>query len=73
MVTHLKFQRLSRANKQDAEDANIVIGSNNDWYLIYGESDDADIEISDLAIVGAINAEKNGNTERGNIKLLRRL
>ena len=51
------------------EDANIVIGSNNDWYLIYGESYDADIEISDLAIVGAMNAEKNGNTERRNIKL----
>ena len=51
------------------EDAKIVIGSNEDWYLIYGENDDGDIEISDLAIVGAMNAETSSKESQGNVKL----
>ena len=51
------------------EDAKIVIGSNKDWYLIYGENEDGDIEISDLAIVGAMNAETSSKESQGNVKL----
>ena len=51
------------------EDAKIVIGSNKDWYVIYGENEEGNIEISDLAIVGAMNAEKNSSGEQGNVKL----
>ena len=51
------------------EDAKIVIGSNEDWYLIYGENDDGNIEISDLAIVGAMNAETSSKESQGNVKL----
>lgn len=46
--------------------ANIKIGSNNDWYLIYGE-DDNTIVISDLAVIGGINAQSN-NIDNENIK-----
>ena len=45
---------------------NIKIGSNNDWYLIYGEDDNA-IVISDLAVIGGINAQSN-NIDNENIK-----
>ena len=38
--------------------ANLRIGSNNDWYLIYGEDEDS-IVISDFAVIGGINAEKH--------------
>ena len=51
------------------EDAKIIIGSNKDWYVIYGENDDGDIEISDLAIVGAMNAETSSKESQGNVKL----
>lgn len=37
----------------------IKLGSNKDWYMIYGEQKDG-IMISDFAVVGGINAEKNG-------------
>ena len=50
-------------------DAKIVIGSNKDWYLIYGENEDGNIEISDLAIVGAMNAETSSKESQGNVKL----
>ncbi len=53
----------------DIEDAKIVIGSNKDWYLIYGENEDGNIEISDLAIVGAMNAETSSKESQGNVKL----
>lgn len=46
--------------------ANIKIGSNNDWYLIYGE-DDNTIVISDLAVIGGINAQSK-NIDNENIK-----
>ena len=49
----------------DIENAKIAIGSNNDWYLIYGNDEDGDIIISDLAIKGAMNAERN-NDARSN-------
>ncbi len=51
------------------EDAKIVIGSNKDWYLIYGENEYGNIEISDLAIVGAMNAETSSKESQGNVKL----
>lgn len=51
------------------EDAKIFIGSNKDWYVIYGKNDDGDIEISDLAIIGAMNAEKSSKQSQGNVKL----
>lgn len=44
----------------------INMGSNDDWYLIYGESED-EITISDLAVLGATNAENKKENE--NIKL----
>ena len=49
--------------------AKIVIGSNKDWYLIYGENDEGDIEVSDFAIVGAMNSEKSTSESQGNVKL----
>ena len=48
------------------DNMNLEIGSNNDWYLIYGEYDDL-LVISDLAVIGGINAEKN-STKNENIK-----
>ena len=51
------------------EDAKIVIGSNKDWYLIYGENEYGNIEISDLAIVGAMNAETSSKESQGHVKL----
>lgn len=39
------------------DNATIKIGSNNDWYLIYGE-DRKKVQISDLAVVGGFNAQK---------------
>ena len=48
------------------DNANIKIGSNNDWYLIYGEDDDS-IVISDLAVIGGVNAQKQ-NINNENIK-----
>ncbi len=48
------------------DNANIKIGSNNDWYLIYGE-DDSSIVISDLAVIGGVNAQKQ-NINNENIK-----
>ena len=51
--------------------ANVKIGSNNDWYLIYGESDNS-IVISDLAVIGGVNSQKqninNENINNENIK-----
>ena len=41
------------------ENIQIKLGSNNDWYLIYGDYDGNDLMISDLAIIGALNAENN--------------
>lgn len=49
------------------ENAKIIIGSNNSWYLIYGE-EERTITISDLAMQGALNAENNGQ-EGTNIML----
>ena len=40
------------------EDFTTVIGGNNNWYLIYEEREDS-LEISDLAIEGAMNSENN--------------
>ena len=48
------------------ENANVKIGSNNDWYLIYGEEDDS-IVISDLAVIGGVNSQKQ-NINNENIK-----
>lgn len=53
------------------ENAQITIGSNNDWYLVYGE-DEEKITISDLAVVGATNADNKSTKEneiKGNVKL----
>ena len=54
-------------NMYGIENIKAVIGSNKDWYLIYGE-DEEQVKISDLAVIGGINAEK-GKVEKGNIKL----
>ena len=48
------------------ENANVKIGSNNDWYLIYGEEDDS-IVISDFAVIGGVNSQKQ-NINNENIK-----
>ena len=48
------------------DNANVKIGSNNDWYLIYGE-DDNSIVISDLAVIGGVNSQKQ-NLNNENIK-----
>ena len=50
------------------EEPSIKIGSNKDWYLIY-ENGEEKLTISDLAIEGTANAEDNGRTKTGNIKL----
>lgn len=49
------------------KNAKIIIGSNNSWYLIYGEEEET-ITISDLAMQGALNAENSGQ-EGTNIML----
>ena len=41
------------------KNAHIKLGSNKDWYMIYGEQKGG-IMISDLAVAGGIHAEKNG-------------
>ena len=41
------------------KNSQIKVGSNKDWYMIYGEQNDG-IMISDFAVVGGINAENNG-------------
>ena len=74
-------QLLNKNDVQNIEDieyayniqnAHIQIGSNNDWYLIYGEDEDS-IDIQDLAVVGGIHSEKNessqGETTKLNTKL----
>ena len=59
-------------NTYDIQNAHIQIGSNNDWYLIYGEDKDS-IDIQDLAVVGGIHSEKNESlkeeTSKANTKL----
>ncbi|MCI8310426.1 MAG: leucine-rich repeat domain-containing protein [Clostridia bacterium] len=46
----------------------VKLGSNEDWYMIYGE-DEEEVKIADLAMVGGINAEKNETLPNSNIKL----
>ena len=42
----------------EIDNVEVKLGSNEDWYLIYGKSD-SEIKIKDLAIVGGINSQKN--------------
>ena len=54
------------------ENMRVVLGSNKDWYLIYGEDSDGNISIQDLAIIGTIHAKKENAGEQksgGNSKL----
>ena len=48
-------------------DTHINIGSENNWYLIYGTDYDGDLNIADLALEGGLNSrknEKNDDTQR---------
>lgn len=75
-ATYRKEQQLleSAETKYDLEEIYCIenpvlkIGSNNDWYLLYGNKDD-DIEISDLCVYGSLNAEQNTQLEGNNSRL----
>ena len=47
------------------ENIQIKLGSNNDWYLIYGDYDENEIMISDFAIIGGLNSENNVEETNG--------
>ena len=73
-------QLLNKDNVKDVEDLEytyninnpyIKIGSNKDWYIIYGDNEE-EIVISDLAVIGGIHSEKNKtsqDTSKQNTKL----
>ena len=42
----------------EIDNVEVKLGSNEDWYLIYGKSE-SEIKIKDLAIVGGVNSQKN--------------
>ena len=48
--------------------AKVKLGSNKDWYVIYGETEN-EITISDLAVAGGIHSEKNDSLPKANSKL----
>ena len=43
----------------DLEDVNVVIGSQNNWYLMYGTGIDGECKIQDIALEGGLNSKKN--------------
>jgi len=54
--------------KYGLDNMQVKLGSNEDWYLVYGE-DENEVKIADLAMVGGINSQKNESLPKANTKL----